>query len=300
MCLYRPELSILDMKKQTIHIIAGPTASGKSARAIELAQQLNGVIINCDSLQIYKALPMLTAQPSQEDLDNVPHRLYSHLHPNEVCSAGNWRELVIPVIKEVQDEGKTPIICGGTGLYIRSLTDGLSPIPDIPEEVRGAGVARYEALGAEAFYAELVKRDPIIAARFHVNHKARIIRAMEVLEATGKSLAQWQELERDGPPDHWDFKIETILPERETLYDRCNRRFVHMVENGALEEVKAFAARLENGDVNEGVPVTKALGFKLLRKYLHGELSLEEAITLSQGETRRYAKRQTTWFRNQI
>lgn len=286
--------------KQTIYIVAGPTASGKSARAIELAQKHNGVIINCDSLQIYDALPMLTAQPDADDLETVPHRLYSHLHPNEVCSAGNWREMVIPVIEDVLGNGQTPIICGGTGLYIKSLTDGLSPMPDIPDDIRNSVVARYETIGAEKFYAELQQRDPVMAARFHVNHKARIIRAMEVLETTGKSLAEWQELEREGPPDHWHFEIETIIPERSVLYDRCNTRFVWMVENGALEQVEEFSKRIKSGEVNDGVPVTKALGFKPLRAYLQGEMSKEDAIERSQIDTRHYAKRQTTWFRNQI
>lgn len=173
-------------------------------------------------------------------------------------------------------------------------------MPDIPDDVRDAVVKRYEDIGAEAFYAELEKRDPEMAARFHVNHKARIIRAMEVLEATGQSLADWQELEREGPPEHWHFEIETIIPERKILYDRCNIRFEWMIENGALEEIEAFQARIDSGEVTDGVPVTKALGFKPMRRYLRGEISKDEAITLSQGETRRYAKRQTTWFRNQI
>lgn len=287
-------------RSATIYIVAGPTASGKSARAIELAKEHDGVIINCDSLQIYDALPMLTAQPSEEDFAEVPHRLYAHLHPNDVCSAGNWRELAMPVIEEVLTQGKTPIICGGTGLYIRALTDGLSPIPDIPDDVRNAVVEKYESIGAEEFYKELEARDPEMAARFHVNHKARIIRAMEVLEATGKSLAEWQKLEREGPPEHWKFEIETIIPERETLYDRCNRRFLQMIDMGVMDQVEEFSARIERGEVNEGVPVTKALGFKPLRAYMKGQMSLEDAIEQSQIDTRHYAKRQTTWFRNQI
>ena len=286
--------------KTTIHIIAGPTASGKSDKAMELAEQLDGVIINCDSQQIYDGLPLLSAQPSEEDKARVPHRLYAALHPNDVCSAGNYRELAEPVIEEVIKSGKTPVICGGTGLYIKALIDGLSPIPDIPDDVRDAVVAKYEAIGAEEFYKELEQRDPEMASRFHVNHKARIIRAMEVLEATGKSLAEWQEMPRQGPPEHWEFEIHKILPEREDLYDRCNRRFEWMVENGALEETKEFADRLESGDVKEGVPLCKALGFKELRAHLKGELELDDAIEIAQGITRRYAKRQVTWFRNQL
>ena len=290
----------MSILKCAIHIVAGPTASGKSAKAMELARALGGVIINCDSMQIYDDLPILSAQPPQEDTSEIPHRLYAALHPNDVCSAGNWRELVEPIIQETIENGQTPIICGGTGLYIKALIDGLSPIPDIPESVREQVVERFEELGAETFYAELQERDPEMAARFHVNHKARIIRAMEVLEATGKSLAEWQKLERLPPPAHWEFEIHKILPQRETLYQRCNERFTWMVENGALEEVETFDKRLKSGEVKEGVPLCKALGFKQLRAYLNGEMDKDEAIERAQGITRRYAKRQVTWFNNQL
>lgn len=267
---------------------------------MELARALDGVIINCDSMQLYDDLPILSAQPPATDKAEIPHRLYGELHPDEVCSAGNWRELAEPVIEEVLASGQTPIVCGGTGLYIKALMDGLSPMPDIPDEVRSAVVARYEEIGAQAFYEELESRDPQMAARFHVNHKARIIRAMEVLEATGRSLAEWQKEDRLPPPDHWNFEIHKILPERDELYRRCNERFVWMVENGALQEVADFEKRLESGEVKEGVPLCKALGFKQLRAHLRGEMSIEDAISRAQGITRRYAKRQVTWFRNQL
>jgi len=246
------------MSKKKIHIIAGPTASGKSAKALEIARAENGVIINCDSLQIYDALHILTAHPSKEEKAEIPHQLYGVLHPNEVCSAGNWREMVEPIIHETIQNDQTPIICGGTGLYIRALTDGLSPMPDIPEDIREQTVARYERLGAEGFYNELKTRDPIMAERFHANHKARIIRAMEVLDATGKSLSEWQKLPREAPPEDWDFKLHKVLPEREILYDRCNRRFEWMLENGALDEVKTFDERIKSGEVKDGVPICKA------------------------------------------
>ncbi len=283
-----------------IHIIAGPTASGKSDKALDVARELNGVIINCDSLQIYDGLPILSAQPRAEDCAAVPHRLYGHLHPNDVCSAGRWREISETVIYSVLEKGQTPIICGGTGLYIRSLMEGLSPMPDIPEEVRAAVVARYEALGAAAFYKELECRDPVMASRFHVNHKARIIRAMEVLDATGKSLSQWQQLPREAPPDCWEFILHKVMPPREILYARCNERFEWMLDHGALEEVEAFDRRLQSGEVKAGVPLTKALGFKHLCAYLRGGISKQEAVILSQTDTRQYAKRQMTWLRNQL
>ena len=286
--------------KTKIHIIAGPTASGKSAKALEIARTQNGIIINCDSLQVYDGLHILTAHPSKEEQEEIPHRLYGTLHPNKVCSAGNWREMVEPIINEVIKNGQTPIICGGTGLYIKALTDGLSPMPDIPDEIRNEVVARYEAIGAEEFYKELETRAPIMAARFHVNHKARIIRAMEVLEATGKSLAEWQELPSTPPPENWEFQLHKVLPDREVLYDRCNKRFDWMLDNGALDEVEVFDKRLQSGEVNDGVPLCKALGFKELRSYMNCEISREEAVERSQTLTRQYAKRQMTWLRNQL
>ncbi len=286
--------------KNKIHIVAGPTASGKSAAALDLAKNLNGIIINCDSLQIYDALPILTAQPSDEDKDQIPHQLYAALHPNDICSAGTWREMVEPIIEHALQNSQTPIICGGTGLYIKALTDGLSPMPDTPEDVRARVVARFNEIGPEAFHAELKAKDPIMAARFHVNHKARIIRAMEVLEATGKSLSYWQNIERTPPPSHWDFKWHKVLPPRETLYEQCNARFEKMLEQGALYEVRDFDARIQAGEIRPVAPICKALGFKELRAYLSGEISKEDAITSAKTLTRNYAKRQMTWIRNQL
>lgn len=288
------------MTKHTIHIIAGPTAGGKSAAALNLAARENGVIINCDSLQIYDGLALLTAQPSAEDFVQTSHKLYAHLHPNDVCSAGNWREMVIPVIEEVLAQGKTPIIVGGTGLYIKALVDGLSPIPDIPEEVRAAAVEKQKALGNPAFHEALKKRDPVMAARFHPYHRARLVRAWEVLEATGKSLAEWQKLPRAKPPESWRFDIKKIIPERAVLHERCNARFLLMMDNGVLDEVSAFKARIDSGEIRSDVPLTKALGFKALCAYLAGNLSKEEAIEQAQAQTRQYAKRQITWVRGQL
>ena len=282
-----------------VYIIGGPTASGKSARSLELAKERNGVVINCDSMQIYDGLHILTAQPPEEDLAEAKHLLYSHLHPNEACSAGNWREIVEPIIHDLHDKGKTPIIVGGSGLYIKALTHGLSPMPDVPQEIRNDIVAKYEKIGAESFYEELKNRDPEMAARFHVNHKARIIRAMEVLEATGKSLAEWQNLDRIAPPDDWNFNIEIIIQPRPIQHQRCNDRFVWMIENGALEEVEHFASRVEKGEVNENVPLANALGYKEMLAYIRGEMEKDDAIEKAQARTRQYAKQQVTWFKNQ-
>lgn len=285
---------------QTIYVIGGPTASGKSAFALDLAAKHNGVIINADSMQIYDGLPTLTAQPPCEDMDKAEHALYGVLHPNTPCSAGNWREMVEPLITQLLRKGKTPIICGGSGLYIKALIEGLSPIPDIPEDVRERVVRLQKELGNPTFHLELQKRDPVMANRFHPFHTARLVRAMEVLEATGKSLAEWQEIPPLLPPENWRFDITLIMPEREILYDRCNRRFLQMMENGVMDEVETYHKLLTNGEVEDNKPLNKALGFKPLRRYLLGEISKEHAIELSQNETRRYAKRQVTWFRHQI
>lgn len=291
---------IEEQNKQTIYIVGGPTASGKSSRAIELAHRHNGVIINCDSMQIYDGLHMLTAQPPKEDLEQAEHFLYSYLHPNETCSAGNWREIVEPLIKDVLEKNKTPIIVGGSGLYIKALTDGLSPMPDTPQEVRDATMQKQRELGNPAFHEALMKRDPVMAERFHPFHTARLVRAWEVLEATGKSLAEWQKLPLIAPPENWDFDIEIIIPERPVLHQRCNDRFVWMLENGVLDEVEAFGMRVESGEVHHNVPLLKALGYRELFAYIKGEMVKQDAIEKAQARTRQYAKQQCTWFRNQI
>lgn len=288
------------MTKQIVYIIAGPTASGKSAHSLKLAAQHNGVIINSDSMQIYDGLPILTAQPPQADKDQAPHLLYGALHPNESCSAGNWREIVQPIIQDTLDAGQTPIITGGSGLYLKALIDGLSPMPDIPQDVRDAAGAKQAELGNPGFHAALAERDPIMAERLEPFNKARLVRAWEVLEATGKSLAEWQEMPRVGPPADWEFHVTTVMPEREVLYDRCNRRFIWMLDNGALEELEDFNQQIAAGDINTGALLNNALGVKPLTAYLNGAISKDDAITQGQQETRRYAKRQVTWFRNQI
>lgn len=286
--------------KKLIHIIGGPTASGKSAHALALAKDYDGVIINADSMQIYDGLPILTAQPPAEDKKDFPHRLYGHLHPNESCSAGNWRELVEPVINDVLREGKTPIIVGGSGLYIHALTEGLSPIPDIPDDIRQAANAKQKELGNPAFYEALKKRDPVMASRLHADHTARLIRAWEVLEATGKSLSTWQEMPRLSPPSDWEFHVTLVMPEREKLYARCNERFIWMLDNGAMEELELFIEKKENGEINKTALLNNALGVKPLTAYLKGTMTKTESIERGQGETRRYAKRQVTWFKHQI
>jgi tRNA dimethylallyltransferase len=286
--------------RHTIHVIAGPTASGKSALALERANALNGVIINADSMQGYNALPILTAQPSAQDLAQAPHKLYAVHEPNEGTSAGAWNEEARAVIADVLADGKTPIIVGGSGLYIKSLMEGFSPLPEVPDEVRARVVALQEELGNPGFYEALKKIDPVMAARFHPHHTARLIRAYEVFEATGRSLAEFQAIPPNAPPADWAFDITVVMPDRATLHKRCNDRFIWMLDNGAVEEITAFDKICAQGQINEDALIHKALGARALRDWINGRMTKEEAITKAQTETRQYAKRQSTWFRNQI
>lgn len=286
--------------KKNILIVAGPTASGKSARAIELALERNGVIVNCDSLQIYNGLPILTAQPTQKDFETAPHRLYSYLHPNESCSAGNWRELVEPILYEIINEGKIPIITGGSGLYIKALTEGLSPIPDVPQDIRDKSVELQKLLGNPNFHSELAKRDPEMANKLHPYHTARLVRAWEVFETTGKSLNEWQQKKRLSPPENWRFEIEVLIPERTVLHQRCNERLIQMLKNGVLDEIEEFNKKIQDSYIRPNVPLLKALGYKPLLEYIQGKKSKNSALEEAQAKTRQYAKQQVTWFRHQL
>lgn len=285
---------------QPILIIAGPTASGKSAVALKAASTRGGVIINADSLQIYDGLPILTAQPSAQDQALAPHCLYAALNPNHLCSAGNWREMAQTVIEEALSQGRTPIIVGGTGLYIKTLIEGLSPMPDVPDDVRLKARQLQAGMGNPAFHAMLATRDPVMAARIDPGNTARLIRAWEMLDHTGQSLSVWQALPKARPPPHWRFEVQKIMPPREDLFQRCDARFESMMQSGVVEEVAAFAARVREGAVRPDAPLTKALGYKPLLSYITGAIGLETAISLAQAETRRYAKRQITWFRHQL
>jgi tRNA dimethylallyltransferase len=286
--------------KSEIHIIAGPTASGKSVRALELAAQKNGVVINADSMQVYDALPILTAQPSAKDKEKAPHLLYGALSPNETCSAGRWCDMARITIEETLKNGQTPIITGGSGLYIKALMEGLSPIPEVPSEIRDHLNTLHAEIGTEKLYDELKNRDPLTAKNLDPSNPMRIIRALEVFEHTGQPLAAWQKEDKLTPPADWDFKVEIIIPERDILHDRCNRRFDLMLESGALDEVKDLSDKIDAREISETAAITKALGFKSLRAHLKNQLSKEAAIEQSQAETRQYAKRQITWFRNQL
>lgn len=276
-------------------VIAGPTASGKSGLALALAREFDGVVINADSMQVYGGLPILTAQPSVADMAVAPHRLYGVLAPSEICSAARWRDLAAAEMTKTWEAGKLPIVVGGTGLYLRSLMEGLSPIPEIPEAVRDGVRRRLAEMGNVAFHAHLTGRDRGMAERLKVGDSQRMVRALEVLEATGRSLAEWQaEPAEGGVTAAWYSLI--LLPERERLYAACDSRFTAMIAAGALDEVRAILAlRLD-----PAVPAMKVLGLRELAAHLAGEMDLRAAIAAACQATRNYAKRQRTWFRHQL
>lgn len=285
---------------KTIHIVAGPTASGKSAFALSLAARENGVIINCDSMQVYGALPVLTAQPSRQEQAAAPHRLYAFLHPADHYSAAAWREDAIAEIGTALDNGQTPILCGGTGFYIKALTEGLSPMPDIPDTIRQQAAERQKQLGNPQFHALLAERDLDTAGRLDPMNTQRLIRAWEVLEHTGEGLAAWQARPPVSPPAGWRFHVTAILPERDKLYETINARLDHMIAAGCLDEVRDLATLIAKGEVPETALIVKAHGFRPLRRYLNGEWTLEQALEHTKTEIRQYAKRQMTWLRHQI
>ncbi len=285
----------MEATRKTVLVIGGPTASGKSGLALGVAQKTNGAIINADSMQLYDGLGILTAQPSTEDKAAITHRLYACLAPSDICSSAKWRDMALSEIETVLAEGRLPIITGGTGFYIKTLIHGISPIPDMPPDIRARVSARQREIGNPAFHAELAKRDPVMAAKLHPFNTQRLVRAAEVLESTGKSLAEWQEIPPVPPPAHLKFVTATLLPPRARLYAQCDARFETMLKSGALEQVKAFSKI-----ATPAIPLAKALGYPELSSHLAGEITLAEAATLAQASTRHYAKRQVTWFRHQI
>jgi len=281
---------------QNVLVIGGPTASGKSGLALDVARARGGVIINADSMQIYAGLPVLTAQPSAEDLAAAPHRLYGTLSPDDLCSAARWRDMAMHEIDAALARNSLPVIVGGTGFYIRALTEGLSPMPAVPEEIRRRLGAEMAAQGNAAFHARLAAQDPVMAARLHPGNTQRLVRAMEILEHTGKSLAYWQSLPPVPPPAHLRFIKIALLPPRTWLYERCDERFSQMMTRGGLDEARAFPP-----PAGDNIwPLHKALGYPELRDFIDGRASQNDAMAAAQQSTRRYAKRQITWFRHQM
>jgi tRNA dimethylallyltransferase len=277
-------------------LIAGPTASGKSALAMRLAEALGGVVINADSMQVYRDLRVITARPTAAEEARVPHRLYGHVDAAENYSTGRWCRDVAEVLDEAAREGCVPIFVGGTGLYFKALTSGLAAVPPIPADIREAVRGRLASEGVAPLYNELLERDPKTAHRLMPNDRSRISRALEVVLATGRSLSDWHA--HGLPPLIAGARAAKVFITcaRTELVRRIGVRFGAMLEAGALDEVRALAAR----GLDPTLPAMKAHGVPWLVRHLNGEISLDEAAAGAIMDTRRYAKRQVTWFRNQM
>lgn len=277
-------------------VLFGPTASGKSALALALAQRLAGTVINADSMQLYRDLRILTARPGPTEEAAVPHRLYGVLDALEVCNAKRWRDMALSAIRETAAAGRVPILCGGTGFYIKALIEGLSPMPEVPEAVRSAVRARVDASVGTQAWEDLHAVDPLAARHIEPMDRQRIARALEVLEATGRPLSDWQGEPPDGPPDGLRFHLIALDPPRDRLRAACDRRFDAMMSAGALEEVRALCARGLPADR----PLMRAVGVPELAACIVGALSVDQAVANAKTATRRYAKRQATWLKTQI
>lgn len=278
-----------------IWLIAGPTASGKSALGQTLAQALGGEIVNADSMQLYAGLRVLTAGPGPEELAIAPHHLFATVDPAEAWSVGRWLREAGGVIADIRARGRDAVVVGGTGLYFQALTQGLAEIPAIAADLRRAVAAEYEALGEAAFRARLAGVDPAAAARISPGDRQRLARAWEVYAATGAPLTQHQASAAGAlPPGSWS--AVALEPPRPALYARCDARLVRMIAEGALDEVAALMAR----NLDPDLPAMKAVGVRELASHLRGEATLEAALAAAQQETRRYAKRQSTWMRGRM
>ena len=273
-------------------LIAGPTASGKSALALRLAHERGGVVINADSMQVYRELDILSARPSTDEMADVPHRLYGHVAIAEGYSVGRFVREAETVLAEVAALGLVPIFVGGTGLYMKALLEGLSPIPAIPPAIREHWRAKADRLGAERLHGVLAGMDPATAARLSPTDPQRIVRALEVFDATGRPLWEWQQ--EPGKPVLRAEETEklVVLPERAVLHQRSDARFDQMMARGALEEARRIAAL----DLDPALPGMRALGLRPLVAHLKGELDLAAAVEEGKAETRRYIKRQATWI----
>ena len=277
-------------------LIAGPTASGKSALALALAERIGGTIINADSMQVYRDLRIITARPTEAEEARVPHRLYGHVDAAINYSVGQYVADATAALAETHGTGRLPIFVGGTGLYFKALTAGLAAVPPIPADVRAGVRERLARDGAPALHAELARRDPAAAARLNPNDRTRVARALEVVAATGRSLIDWQ---TDGLPPLLDLARTArlfIAPDRAALYARIDARFAAMLAAGAGNEVRALAARA----LDPLLPAMKAHGVPWLIRHLAGEIALEQAADKARLDTRHYAKRQFTWFRHQL
>ncbi len=272
----------------------GPTASGKSALGVTLAQSMGAVICNSDAMQCYADLPILTARPREAEMGGVPHHLYGIWPAATDGNAALWHAAVVPLIHAEHAQGRIPILLGGTGMYIKTLMEGFAPIPSIDPALRARIRAQWDDDSATA-YARFCEADPEMAARLKAGDTQRILRSMEVLEQTGISLAQWQERESPPPFTRARFLLFHIEMDRELLYARINQRFDAMLAAGALDELQA----LLHAQPDLSSPLMRACGVPELRAYLDGQMGYDDAVTLAKQHSRNYAKRQLTWLRNQ-
>ena len=272
-------------------LIAGPTASGKSALAVRLAQASGGVVINADASQVYADLAILSARPSEAEMAGVPHRLFGHVDGAQACTAARWAAEARVEIDRAHEQGRLPILVGGTGLYLRTLLDGIAPVPDIDPAIR----AEVRALPVAQAHAALTQEDPPAAARLAPADTTRVARALEVVRSTGKPLAQWQQHKSGGIGDRITLSPLILLPPRDWLIARCDVRFEQMVEGGAVEEVEALLAR----NLSPDLPVMRAIGVPELAAWLAGDIDREAMLERGRIATRQYAKRQYTWFSRQ-
>ena len=280
------------MSKFNLILVGGPTASGKSKLALDLAISKNGEIINADSMQIYKGLPILTAQPDIRDKSTIKHHLYEIISFDTLFSVGKWLSYAKSSIDDIIKRGKTPILTGGTGLYFEALIKGLANIPDIPQETRDKTIELYKELGEDSFRQKLSELDAHSAMKIAKNDKQRLIRAYEVALFTGKPLSYWQESTKTTDLDFIP-EYHLLLPPREKLYKACDTRFENMIKLGAIEEASELLLK-SSFDIN----AVKVLGFREIKDYIEGKITLDEATLKAQQKTRNYAKRQMTWFRN--
>ena len=274
-------------------MIAGPTASGKSQLAVDLACQLDGEVINADSMQLYADLSILTARPSKAEMQDIPHHLYGVLDGGHRASVAAWLELAATAMTAIRARGKMPIIIGGTGMYLDAAVNGIAPIPDVPATIHEDCMALFDAIGGAAFRQKLALHDPLVASRLADGDRQRLIRAMGVFNATGIALGQFQQAEHEGALAGRPVKI-AMLPPRDVLYARIDARFDVMLEQGAMDEVRQLMSR----QLDPSLPLMKALGVTALKAVLEQEMTVDEAAYIAKRDSRHYAKRQMTWLRN--
>ena len=277
-------------------LIHGPTASGKSALAIELARKLGGEVINADSMQVYRDLQVISARPTEEEMAGVPHHLFGHVDAATRYSTGEWLEAARSVLKRLQRQNKHAVIVGGTGLYLLALTQGLSDIPPVPDDIRAEVRAISDTEGAEGLRARLAPHDPDLTERLGTGDKQRLARAYEVWLATGRPLSDFQSERQPPVLKEGEWTGFALTPPRTALYKKIDRRFEGMLMQGAVEEARALVAR----DLNPELPAMKALGMPSIAAFVRGEISAEEAAESAKRESRRYAKRQFTWIGRQF